>query len=154
MGTAFKLFVSIIMGCVAALLAGTLASVVATSGYSAVDKPVPNGAFLWAGGMAMVVALAIGLGAPSAARTARRLGMFNAFLALLFPLAGFAAPFVTGHPLIGGQTVADAAAEVPAPLVVVVSDIINAGMFGLTALIAAVLFLLPALALRRRVEET
>ena len=154
MGTAFKLFVSIILGCVAALLAGTLASVVATSGYSAVDKPLPNGAFLWAGGMAMITALAIGLGASSAARAARRLGMFNAFLTILFPLASFATPLVTGHPLIGNQTIADASAEVPDPLVVVVSDIINAGMFGLTALLAAVLFLLPALAMRPRVEET
>jgi hypothetical protein len=154
MGIVFKLLASIVMGSVAAALTGTLASVIATSGYSAVDRPPPNDTFLWAAAIAMVVTLAIGLMAPSAAMAFGRLGALNAFLSILFPLASFATPLIAGHALVQGSTISDAGAEAPAPLAAVLGDIIGAGMFGLTGLVAAVLFLLPALALRRRAEET
>jgi len=154
MGVAFKLLASIVMGSVAAALAGTLASVIATSGYSAVDRPPPNDAFLWAAGATMVVALAIGLWAPSAAVAFGWLGTLNALLSILFPVASFATPLITGHALVQGSTISDASAEAPAALGAVLADIIGSGMFGMTGLVAAVLFLLPALALRRRAEET
>src|SRR5271168_537445 len=100
MGIVFKLLASIVMGSVAAALAGTLASVIATSGYSAVDRPPPNDAFLWAAAIAMVVTLAIGLLAPSAATAFGWLGALNAFLAILFPLASFATPLIVGYALV------------------------------------------------------
>jgi hypothetical protein len=153
-GVVFKLLATIIMGSVAAALAGTLASVIATSGYSAVDRPPPNDAFLWAAGIAMAVALAIGLWAPTAATAFRRLATLNAFLSILFPVASFATSLIAGHALVQGSTISDAGAEAPAPLAEVVGVIIGAGMFGLTGLVAAVLLLLPALALRQRAEET
>jgi hypothetical protein len=154
MGVAFKLLASIVMGSVAAALAVTLASVIATSGYSAVDRPPPNGAFLWAAGATVVVALGIGCWAPSAAVAFGWLGTLNALLSILFPVASFATPLITGHALVQGATISDASAEAPAALGAVLADIIGAGMFGTTGLVAAVLFLLPALALRRPAEET
>jgi len=154
MGAVFKLLASIVMGSVAAVLAGTLASVFATSGYSAIDRPPPDDAFLWAAGIVMVVTLAIGLWAPSPAMAFGRLGALNAFLSILFPIASFATPLIVGHALVQSSTISDASAEAPAPLAAVLGDIIGAGMYGLTGLVAAVLFLLPALALRRRAEET
>jgi len=153
MGVVFKLLASIVMASVAAALAGTLASVIATSGYSAIDRPPPNDAFLWAAAIAMVVMLAIGLSAPTAAMAFRRLSTLNAILSILFPMASFATPLIVGHALVQGSTISDASAEAPAPLAAVLADFIGAGMFGLAGLVAAVLFLLPALALQRRAEE-
>jgi|SRR5579862_8427443 len=154
MDVAFKALASLVLGSVAAALAGTLASVIATSGYSVVDRPPPTNVFLWAAGIAMIVALAIGLWAPSAATAFRRLATLNALLSIGFPLASFVTPLIAEHVLVQGTTIADASAEAPAVLAPVVDDIVAAGMFGVTGLVAAALFLFPAMALRRRVEET
>ena len=149
MGVFLKLVGWLVFGAVAAALVGTLASVLAVSGHSQIDLPATSNAFLIGAGLTALISLAVSLLAWRPRVAVARLSMLIAAASVAYPIANFAAPLLSGHPLINDAPLASAAAVAPAAAGPLINAIIGSGMFGVIGFAATALSLLIAVILLR-----